>query len=530
MEKDFHVLPTEMGKARKKPGENLEFPPFLCYSKERFRGKEPGKVLFSLPFFVFLRVYDEEKRNVPARRKAQIERMSQSMTKDMTTGSPAKLILKFTIPLIFGNLFQQFYSMVDTIIVGRYLGKEALAGVGSTGSVNYMIIGFCIGACAGFSIPVAQRFGARHFEDLRRFVGNIIWLALGLAAVLTVLTVLLCGPILTAMNTPSDIFQYAYWYIVIIFAGIPATIFYNILASLLRALGDSRTPVVFLVLASLINIALDFILVLGTPMGVAGAAVATVASQLISGIACLLFIIKRFEILHIQKDDIRPRPAYLLELCNMGLPMGLQCSITAIGGILLQSSVNGLGSLAVASVAAAGKLSTFFTCAYDAMGVSMSTYTGQNMGARRFDRIPPGLRAGMVIGSVYSISAALILLAFGKILLTMFVDASETAVINDAYRFLLTNAAFYIPLAAVNIYRLLRQGMGYSKIAMFAGVCEMAARSFAGLVLVPAFGFAAACFANPLAWIMADLFLIPLYVYLLRKTRRLDELEPRTNS
>ena len=163
MEKDFHVLPTEMGKARKKPGENLEFPPFLCYSKERFRGKELGKVLFSLPFFVFLRVYDEEKRNVPARRKAQIERMSQSMTKDMTTGSPAKLILKFTIPLIFGNLFQQFYSMVDTIIVGRYLGKEALAGVGSTGSVNYMIIGFCIGACAGFSIPVAQRFGARHF-------------------------------------------------------------------------------------------------------------------------------------------------------------------------------------------------------------------------------------------------------------------------------------------------------------------------------------------------------------------------------
>ncbi len=452
------------------------------------------------------------------------------MTKDMTAGSPARLILKFTIPLIFGNLFQQFYSMVDTIIVGRYLGKEALAGVGSTGSINYMIIGFCIGTCAGFAIPVAQRFGARHFDDLRRFVGNILWLAAVFSVILGLLTVLLCRPILSAMNTPADIYEYAYWYIVIIFAGIPATVFYNILASLLRALGDSRTPVIFLVLASIINIVLDFVLVLGTPMGVAGAALATVASQLVSGAACFVFIAKRFDILHITKDDMRPRPPYMAELCGMGIPMGLQCSITAIGGILLQSSVNGLGSLSVASVAAANKLSAFFTCAFDAMGVSMSTYTGQNVGARRFDRIPPGLRAGMAIGSVYSIGAFLILFFFGKVLVTMFIDGSETAIIESAFQFLMANSAFYIPLAAVNIYRLLIQGMGYSKIAMFAGVCEMVARSFAGLVLVPVFGYTAACFANPLAWVMADVFLIPLYIHLLRKTKRQEELESRTRT
>lgn len=447
------------------------------------------------------------------------------MTKDMTSGSPIKLLLKFIIPLIFGNLFQQFYSMVDTIIVGRYLGKEALAGVGSTGSVNYMIIGFCLGVCAGFAIPVAQRFGAKLFDDLRRFVGNIIWLAIGLSVVFTILTVLLCRPILVAMNTPSDIFEYAYQYIVIIFAGIPATIFYNILASLLRALGDSRTPVVFLVLASLINIVLDFALVLGTPMGVAGAAVATVISQAASGFACLIFIKKKFAILHITKDDMKLRRAYVSELCGMGIPMGLQCSITAIGGILLQTAVNGLGSIAVAAVAAATKLSMFFTCAYDAMGVAMSTYGGQNIGARRMDRIPSGLRSGMIIGSVYSILAFLIILFFGQYLATLFVDGGEIEIIQKAHQFLIANGSFYIPLTAVNIFRLYIQGMGFSKLAMFAGVFEMVARTIAGLVLVPVFGYTASCFANPFAWCMADVFLIPAYFYVFRRLKRQFAIE-----
>lgn len=447
------------------------------------------------------------------------------MTKDMTSGSPIKLLLKFIIPLIFGNLFQQFYSMVDTIIVGRYLGKEALAGVGSTGSVNYMIIGFCLGICAGFAIPVAQRFGAKLFDDLRRFVGNIIWLAIGLSVVFTILTVLLCRPILVAMNTPSDIFEYAYQYIVIIFAGIPATIFYNILASLLRALGDSRTPVVFLVLASLINIVLDFAFVLGTPMGVAGAAVATVISQAVSGFACLIFIKKKFAILHITKDDMKLRRAYVSELCGMGIPMGLQCSITAIGGILLQAAVNGLGSIAVAAVAAATKLSMFFTCAYDAMGVAMSTYGGQNIGARRMDRIPSGLRSGMIIGSVYSILAFLIILFFGQYLATLFVDGGEIEIIQKAHQFLIANGSFYIPLTAVNIFRLYIQGMGFSKLAMFAGVFEMVARTIAGLVLVPIFGYTASCFANPFAWCMADVFLIPAYFYVFRRLKRQFAIE-----
>lgn len=436
------------------------------------------------------------------------------MTKDMTNGSPFKLILRFTVPLIFGNLFQQFYSMVDTIIVGRFLGKEALAAVGSTGSLNFLIIGFCLGLCSGFSIPVSQQFGAKNFDALRRYVGNIVWLTIGASVVFTVLTVALCRPMLEWMNTPSDIIDGAYWYIVVIFAGIPAIFLYNIQAALLRALGDSRTPVIFLVIASFLNIGFDLLLVLVIPMGVTGAAVATVLAQLLSGAACFIFIVKKFPLLHISRHDLKFEKDYAMGLCSVGVPMGLQSSITAIGSILLQVSVNGLGSLAVASVTAANRLNTFFSCAFDAMGISMSTYGGQNIGARKVDRLSPGLRAGMIIGSIYSILSLGVLYFFGKPLLTLFVDGGEVQIINDAYQFMMTCCCFFIPLAAVNVFRLMIQGMGYSKMAIFAGVCEMVARGLTGLFLVPAFGYTAACFASPIAWVMADMFLIPAYFYI----------------
>ncbi len=443
------------------------------------------------------------------------------MTKDMTTGSPLKLLLKFTVPLIFGNLFQQFYSTVDAVIVGRFLGKNALAAVGSTGSINYLIIGFCLGLCSGFAIPVAQSFGAKQLEDMRCYIGNIVWLCAGASAIFSAITVVFCRSILTAMRTPGDIIDGAYAYIVVIFAGIPVTILYNILAGLLRALGDSRTPVFFLIMASFLNIGLDFLFIVVLPMGVACAAVATVASQLVSGIACFLFIVKKFPALHISKDDLKWRKDYAMRLCGVGVPMGLQASITAIGGILLQSSVNALGSVAVASVAASNKLSAFFACAFDATGIAMSTYGGQNTGARKLERLTPGVRAGMLIDSVYAILSLLIIIFFGKPLITLFIDGSETVIINQAYQFLVINASFFIPLAAVNVYRLMIQGMGFSKMAMLAGVCEMFARGLTGLFLVPAFGFAAACFASPIAWVLADLFLIPSYCYIRKNIQQL---------
>ena len=433
------------------------------------------------------------------------------MTKDMTSGSPARLILRFTIPLIFGNLFQQFYSMVDTIIVGRFLGKESLAAVGSTGSINFLIIGFCLGLCSGFAIPVAQQFGAKNFAEMKKYIGNIIWLTIWSSVLFTVATVLLCRPMLEWMNTPSDIIEEAYWYIVVIFAGIPAIFLYNVQAALLRALGDSRTPVVFLVIASFLNIALDLLLIVVIPMGVVGAAVATVLSQLLSGVACFVFIVKKFPALHISRQDLHIDTGYLTRLCSIGIPMGLQFSITAIGSIILQTSVNALGSGIVAAVTAAGRLYSLFACAFDALGVAMSTYGGQNIGARKVERLSPGLRAAMIIGSIYSIFSLLVIWLLGKPLLTLFVEATEVEIINNAYLFMMINVAFFIPLAGVNIFRLMIQGMGYSKMAVFAGVSEMIARGVVGAWLVPALGYIAACFASPIAWIMADLFLIPAY-------------------
>ena len=442
------------------------------------------------------------------------------MTKDMTTGSPMKLVFSFAIPLMFGNLFQQFYSMVDTIIVGRFLGTGPLAAVGSTGSINFLILGFCLGTCAGFAIPVAQSFGSKDMRDLKRFVGNIIWLAGAFTLVFTVATVALCRPILQWMSTPEDIIDDAYHYIVVIFLGIPTIVFYNVQASLLRALGDSRTPVVFLVIASLLNIALDLVLILVIPLGVAGAAWATVISQGLSGLACLGFIWKKFPLLHLSRDDLVPRKPYMKRLLSMGVPMGLQSSITAVGSILLQTSVNGLGSIVVASVTAASKLYQLFACAFDALGVAMSTYGGQNIGARRGDRIFYGLRAGMVIGSVYSLLAFCVIFFFGRPMVQLFVEGSETTIIDQAYQFMLIQVSFFIPLAAVNVIRLLIQGMGYSKLAVFAGVFEMIARGGFGLFLVPVFGFHMACFASPAAWILADSFLIPAYLKVMKHVKQ----------
>lgn len=442
------------------------------------------------------------------------------MTKDMTVGSPMKLVLSFAVPLMFGNLFQQFYSMVDTVIVGRFLGTGPLAAVGSTGSINFLILGFCLGTCAGFAIPVAQTFGSKDFKELKRFVGNIIWLAAAFSLVFTVATVVLCRLILQWMNTPADIIDDAYNYIVVIFLGIPTIVLYNVLAGLLRAVGDSRTPVIFLVVASLLNIVLDLLLILVIPLGVAGAAWATVISQGISGLSCLVFIWKKFPLLHISRDDLKPRPQYMVRLLSMGVPMGLQSSITAIGSILLQTSVNGLGSVVVAAVTAANKLHQLFACVFDALSVSMSTYGGQNIGARRGDRIGAGLRAGMIIGSIYSLAALVVILLFGKPLTLLFVDSAEVAIIDQAYQFLVVQAAFYIPLAGVNVIRLLIQGMGYSKLAMFAGVFEMVARAVVALLLVPNFGFMAACFGSPIAWLMADSFLIFAYFKVMKHVKQ----------
>lgn len=432
-----------------------------------------------------------------------------------------KLILQFGIPLFFGMLFQQFYNMMDTVIVGKFLGVNALAAVGATGSINFMVIGFCMGVCNGFAIPVAQQFGAGDYRALRKYVANSVWLSIGFAGAMTVAVCALCRQILTWMNTPADIMGGAYNYIFVIFLGIPVIYLYNLLSGIIRSLGDSKSPLVFLVCSSVLNIVLDLTLILVFHMGVAGAAWATVISQGISGVACLVYMVKRFEILKISREEWRLDGKYAAVLCNMGIPMGLQYSITAIGSVILQTAVNTLGSAAVASTAAAAKIGMFFCCPFDAMGSTMATYAGQNVGAGKLGRVSQGIKSTSILGLVYSVLAFGALALFGPTIALLFVDSSETAILQNVSWFLNINSAFFFPLALVNIIRFTIQGLGFSKFAVLAGVCEMGARSIVGMGFVPVFGYVAACFASPVAWICADIFLVPAYFYVMKKLRHM---------
>lgn len=437
----------------------------------------------------------------------------------MTKGSPIRLILQFCIPLFFGMLFQQFYNMMDTVIVGKFLGVHALASVGATGSINFMIIGFCMGVCSGFAIPAAQQFGAEDYHNLRKYVANSVWLTIAFAGVMTVTVCVFCRQILMWMSTPADIIEGAYEYIFVIFLGIPVIYLYNLLSGIIRSLGDSKSPLFFLILSSVLNIILDLTLILVFDMGVAGAAWATVIAQAVSGIACLFYMVMRFEILKITREEWKIDKRCVAVLCNMGIPMGLQYSITAIGSVILQTAVNGIGSMAVAAVAAGTKISMFFCCPFDAMGSTMATYAGQNVGAGKLDRISKGIKSTCLLGLGYSVFAAIVLVIFGGTIALLFVDAGETELIRYVTLFLQANVIFYFPLALVNIVRFTIQGLGFSKFAILAGVSEMAARCLAALAFVPVFGYMAVCFASPAAWICADIFLIPAYMYVMKKLK-----------
>lgn len=432
-------------------------------------------------------------------------------TKDMTHGSATRLIFNFAVPLLFGLLFQQLYSLIDAAIVGKFLGKEALSGVGATGSVNFLILGFCHGVCNGFSIPVARMFGAKKETELRRYVGNAMWLAVIFSITMTILVCIFCNPILTLMRTPTDFYNYSYTYIMIIFIGIPATYLYNLLSGIIRALGDSKTPLMFLIISTIMNIILDLVLILIIPLGVAGAALATVISQLVSGLLCLAYIRRRFPILHLSKDELKMRPYYMKRLCGDGVPMGLQYSITAIGSVILQTSVNCLGTDAVAAVTAAEKVYVLCACPFDALGAAMATYGGQNVGAGKYERLWLGLKGAMLIGCIYSVFAFLALQVLAPFLALLFIDPKETVIIANFKQYLTIATIFFPFLSGVNVIRFLIQGMGFARFSILSGVFEMFARGSMGLFVVPAVGFIGVCFAHPSAWVAANIFLVPAF-------------------
>lgn len=442
-----------------------------------------------------------------------------AQAKEMTSGASFPLILNFTLPLLLGNLLQQTYSLMDAAIVGKYLGINALASVGASTSVVFLILGFCTGCCSGFSIPVAQKFGARDYVTMRRFISVSLKISGVMSVVLAIITSLLCAYILRTMQTPENIFDGAYTYLLITFIGIPSIFFYNLLSGIIRALGDSKTPFWFLLLSSVLNIILDLFCIIVLGWGVAGAAIATVFSQGVSSVLCYIYMNRKYEILKTTPSERRFRSDIARQLLGIGVPMGLQFSITAIGSIMLQSANNALGTACVAAFTAAMRIKMFFMCALDSLGIAMATYSGQNYGAGKPIRIWQGIKSSYVMMMVYVAAINIIIWCFAEKFALLFIDPSETEVIKDTALFLHINLSFFPLLGSLIILRYTIQGAGYTKLAMFSGVSEMVARIMVSLVVVPLFGYLGVCYGDPTAWLFANLFLTPAFIYVYRRLK-----------
>ena len=442
------------------------------------------------------------------------------MTKDMTKGSPIRLMLYFALPLLVGNLLQQTYNMMDAAIVGRFLGAQALASVGSTSSVQFLVLGFCMGMCNGFAVPVARYFGAGDYGRMRQCITHALVLTAGAAVILTAACAILCPQILKILSITDDIYVDAYWYLLIIFLGMPFTLLYNLLSCILRAVGDSRTPFVFLAFSAALNIGLDLLCVLVFSWGCAGAAIATITSQAVSGILCLVFIFHKFRQLVPTNDDRKLEGSTFSMMLGMGIPMGLQFSITAIGSMVMQSANNGLGSVYVSGFTAAARIKQFAMSPFDAIATSVSVFCSQNAGARQGGRIRKGFVQGLCIGVLYGICAGIVLIFLGRTISMLFVSADSVEVLDASAKYLRYMGYFFWCLGFLNVARMCTQGLGFSGRAVFSGVTEMIARIFVSFVFVGTYGYTAICCADQTAWIMACLYIVPMCIHCIRKVCR----------
>ena len=434
---------------------------------------------------------------------------------NLTEGRPLRQILRFALPLLLGNLFQQTYNIVDAAIVGRCLGSGALASVGASTSVQFLVLGFCTGTCAGFAIPIAQHFGAKHVPQLKSCVFHALTLTGIIALALTALCAVLCGAILHLLQVPGEIFSGAHVYLLIIFLGMPFTLLYNMLASILRAIGDSRTPFLFLVLSTVLNVILDVMTIVLWHMGVAGAALATIFSQAVSGILCAVYIARHVPFLWLDEQSRRFSKTTARNMLMVGVPMGLQFSITAIGSMVVQSSNNALGSVYISGFTAAMKVKMFLMCPFDALGTGVATFCGQNYGARRPDRIRQGLKDGLLVGIGYGLASGLVLILLGRTLSALFV--SEEAVLNAAGQYLRVIAFFWWCLSPVCVARTTTQALGFTGRAVISGVVEMFARTVVAAALSGSLGFTAICMADPAAWSLATAYITPVCYYSIRQ-------------
>ena len=435
----------------------------------------------------------------------------------MTTGNPVKLIIRFMVPMCLGNIFQQFYNIADSIVAGQFIGVDALAAIGSTGALMFFVTGWLNGLSSGFAILVSQWFGAKQYDRMRHYVAMSIYLCTAFAVAMTVGFLIINEPILRMMNYSEGLLPDVKAYMAIIYARLIVTAGYNALAALSRALGDSKSPLYFLVVSAVINVALDIVFIICFGMGVEGCAYATVIAQGISALCCLVYIIKKYPILHLKKEDFRISLRSLGRLVALGIPMGLQFSITAIGTIIVQGAVNVYGEVYMAGFSAAGKLQNIIATVFTAFGATIATYVGQNRGAGKADRVRAGVKYTQIMILVWSIFTMALVYFGGKYMTWLFISPSETDVVNVSVMYFRAVFWCYPFLGSIFLYRNTLQGMGYGLVPMLGGVFELAARTAIVMIVAGRTSFVGVCLSDPAAWIAALIPLVPYYIYTMRK-------------
>ncbi|WP_353112656.1 MATE family efflux transporter [Microbacterium sp.] len=443
------------------------------------------------------------------------------MATTLTTGRPWRVILSFAVPLLIGNVVQQLYQFADTIVVGRHLGVNSLAAVGATGSLIFLLIGFAWGMSSGFAIPTAQAFGARDERGVRRSVATGTLLTAAASVVLTIGGPLIAGPILQLMQTPPELLHEATVFTQVSLVGGSAVMFFNYLSAIIRAIGDSRTPLIFLSLSCALNVGLVILMVGPLGWGVGGAALATVVAQAVSVLLCLEYVRRRLPMLHVRREDWRVTRADVAEHLRLGLPMGFQASIIAIGALTVQVALNAIGPDAVAAYTAASRVDGLASALLASLGLAASMYTAQNLGARRPDRIRRGVKEAVWIAVVASLVLGGLMVAFGAPMVRLFVGDGADDVVGMAHQMLLINGVTYSTLGVLFVLRGALQGLGQSLIPTITGVIELVARVVAAVALGAAWEFFGVALSNPLAWVGAILLLIPAYASAHRRLSRM---------
>lgn len=450
--------------------------------------------------------------------------MSKANTVDMTKGNPLPLLIKFAIPLVLGSIFQQLYSFVDTAIVGRCISVQALSAVGVTGALNFLVLGLTMGSAMGFGIPISQAVGANNKEDISRFFWNGLYLCFGIGLVISVGVSIFVEPLLVWMNTPPELLDMSVAYLRVIFLGQITTVLYNYFAAVLRAFGDSQRPFYFLLVSSGLNIVLDLVLILVIPMGVAGAALATVISQGVSVLLCVWWLFKKMHVIHKADENgaswMKPSAQHIKTSCIIGVPLGLEYSVTSIGNVILQSSINSMGAVVAAGQICGERIRSIATMPMENVGMAIATYVGQNYGARRLDRIKEGVKAGMIINVAYCAMAWAVLFVLKKPLVYLLLGEVVSAEAMAAVEYLRVITTLFVFHGSLMVFRNTVQGMGYSASALVASVMEIIGRSGAGILAVTFNSFFIICVSSPAAWILAMLMCIVLYVFYMRKELR----------